>query len=65
MSACMIWKAGANRHGFHWLLSMDLKGFIGVAVPMTALHLALFLPAWWVLTANPTVRGWMAGRLKP
>jgi len=54
----MIWKAGANRHGFHWLLSMDLKGFIGV-------HLALFLPAWWVLTANPTVRGWMSGRLQP
>jgi hypothetical protein len=43
---------------------MDLKDFIGVAVPMTVLHLALFLPAWWVLTKNPTVRGWMAGRLK-
>jgi hypothetical protein len=65
MSACTIWKAGTNRHSFHRLLSMDLKDFIGVAVPMTVLHLALFLPAWWVLTANPTVRGWLAERLKP
>jgi hypothetical protein len=34
-------------------------------VAMTALHLGLFLPAWWLLTENPTVRSWMAGRLKP
>ena len=34
-------------------------------VAMTALHLVLFLPAWWVLTEHPTVRGWMAERLKP
>jgi hypothetical protein len=61
----MIWKAETNRHSFNRLLSMDLKDFIDMAVPMTALHLVLFLPAWWVLTKNPTVRGWMAVRLKP
>jgi hypothetical protein len=65
MSAYMIWKAGTNRHSFQRLLSMDLKDFIGVAVPMTALHLALFLPAWGVLTAVPGVRRWMRGRLEP
>jgi hypothetical protein len=61
----MIWKAGTNRHSFHWLLSMDTKDFIGVAVPMTVLHLALFLPAWWALTSIPLARQWMAERLKP
>jgi len=35
------------------------------AVAMTALHLALFLPAWWLLTAIQSVRRWMAERLKP
>ena len=30
---------------------------------MTAWHLGLFLPAWWVLTLVPTVRRWMRGRL--
>jgi hypothetical protein len=30
---------------------------------MTALHLALFLPAWGVLTVVPVVRRWMRGRL--
>jgi hypothetical protein len=32
-------------------------------VAMTALHLALFLPAWWLLTADPAMRRWMRGRL--
>jgi hypothetical protein len=32
-------------------------------VAMTALHLALFLPAWWLLTAAPSVRQWMTRRL--
>jgi hypothetical protein len=32
---------------------------------MTVWHLVLFLPAWWVLTKNPTVRGWLAKRLRP
>ena len=31
---------------------------------MTLWHLALFLPAWWVLTAAPVVRRWMRGRLE-
>jgi hypothetical protein len=61
----MIWKAGTNQHSLHWLLSMELKGFIGVAVPMTVLHLVLFLPAWWALTAIPAARQWMARRLNP
>jgi hypothetical protein len=34
-------------------------------VAMTVLHLALFLPAWGFLTAVPSVRRWMAERLKP
>jgi hypothetical protein len=34
-------------------------------VAMTVLHLALFLPAWWLLTENPTARDWLAKRLKP
>jgi hypothetical protein len=34
-------------------------------VAMTALHLALFLPAWWLLTADPAMRRWLAERLKP
>jgi hypothetical protein len=32
---------------------------------MTLWHLALFLPAWAVLTAVPGVRRWLAERLKP
>jgi len=34
-------------------------------VAITLLHLALFLPAWWLLTAVPSVRRWLAERLKP
>jgi hypothetical protein len=34
-------------------------------VAMTVLHLVLFPAAWWVLTAIPSVRRWMAERLKP
>jgi hypothetical protein len=36
-----------------------------MAAFMTVLHLALFPVAWWVVTENPTVRRWMAERLKP
>jgi hypothetical protein len=34
-------------------------------VAMTALHLVLFLPAWWLLTADPAMRRWLVERLKP
>jgi hypothetical protein len=36
---------------------------------MTGWHFVLLIPAlipaWWVLTENPTVRGWLAERLRP